>query len=395
MNDSQLPGLLRLLVVFHESESLGAGRSVLGILPQLREYGWSTTAWLPGDGPLAADAEPLTDGRVVVPKPIAYSIRGWRSGDGVRARIADTKPYLRRLRSELIRLRPHVVHANTLRTLPEAAVARSLGLPVVLHVHELPDGSAKQTLALRWAAHVADVLVGVSEAVSSMLRRHAGDTPVLTVWNGVPSLPVPRRTPEPGLVGTIGTICRAKATDVFLEAASLALERRPDLRFEHVGQGGLDHDEAFARRVEGLASSPGLRDSVRLLGRRPASEMLERWEMFVLPSRTDAFPLASLEAMQAGLPVIASAVGGLPEQIVHLESGVLVPPERPDLLAEWILRLADEPELRERLGRGGGERVRSHFDRDRQADGMQKAYLASLNLRFAPPPARRATVAAL
>lgn len=395
MSAERLPGLLRLLVVFHESESLGAGRSVLGILPQLGEYGWSTTAWLPGDGPLEAEAEPLTDERIVVPKPIAYSVRGWRAGDGVRARAAATRPYLQRLRSELIRLRPHVLHANTLRTLPEASVAHSLGLPVVLHVHELPDESPKQRLAVRWAAHVADVLVGVSEAVSAALRRYAGDTPVLTVWNGAPPLPPLRRRPEPGLVGSLGTVCRAKGTDVFLEAASLALARRPGLRFEHAGQGGLDHDEAFARRVDELASAPPLNGALRLLGRRPAAELLERWETFVLPSRTDAFPLASLEAMQAGLPVIASAVGGLPEQVVHLESGVLVPPERPDLVAEWIVRLAEEPELRERLGRGAAERARSHFDRDRQANGLHKAYLASLNLRYAPPPARRATVAAL
>jgi glycosyltransferase involved in cell wall biosynthesis len=93
--------------------------------------------------------------------------------------------------------------------------------------------------------------------------------------------------------------------------------------------------------------------------------------------------------------VIASDVGGIREQIVHLESGVLVPPERPDVLADWIVRLAEDPDLRERLGRDGAERVRSQFDRGRQADGLHKAYLAALNLRHAPPPARQATLAAL
>jgi glycosyltransferase involved in cell wall biosynthesis len=292
-------------------------------------------------------------------------------------------------------LRPHVVHANTLRTLPEAAVAHSLGLPVVLHVHELPDPGAKRTMALRSAAHVADVLVGVSDAVSELLRRHAGSTPVMTVRNGVPDLGPIARTPEPGLVGTVATVCSAKGTDVFLEAAALAVARRPELRFEHIGQRGLDGDHQFERRVEELAAVPALRDSVRFLGRRPAEDGLSRWELFVLPSRTDAFPLASLEAMKAGVPVIASRVGGLPEQIVHLESGILVPPERPDLLADWIVRLADDAELRDRLSRGATERAGAHFDRDRQADGLHKAYLAALNLRYAPPPARRATVEAL
>ncbi len=385
------PGFLRLLVVFHESESLGAGRAVLGTMPRLREYGWSPSAWVPGEGPIVAQAEGLADECVVVRKPIAYSVRGWRAGEGVRTRAADTSPYLRRLRAELIRLRPHVVHANTLRTLPEAAVAHSLGLPVVLQVHELPEPGPKRLLALRWAAHVADVIVAVSAAVAEMVRPHAGDTPLLIARNGVPELPRVVRAPEPGLVGTIGTICRAKGTDVFLEAAALARARRPGLRFEHVGQAGLDVDHAFERNVSALADAA----SVQMLGRQPAADAIGRWETFVLPSRTDAFPLASLEAMSVGLPVIASSVGGLPEQIVHLESGILGPPERPDIVADWIVRLADEPELRERLGRNAVERVHLHFDRNRQADALHRAYLTALNVRYAPPPVKRAMLAAL
>ena len=84
-----------------------------------------------------------------------------------------TPRYLREVRAALERVRPHVVHANTLLSLPEAAVARACGLPVVLQAHELPPPGPKTTLAVRYAAGIADVLVGVSDAVSEMLRRHA------------------------------------------------------------------------------------------------------------------------------------------------------------------------------------------------------------------------------
>ena len=389
------PGLLRLLVVFHESEALGAGRAVLGTFGGLREHGWSPSALMPGEGPFAEEVREAVDDCVVVPKPIAYSVRGWRAGEGAAARLGSSPAYLRRVRDELTRLRPHVVHVNTLRSLPEAAVARSLGLPVVLHVHELPAPGAKRTAALRAAARLADVLVAVSDAVAAMLRRHAGSTPVLVVRNGVPQLPPVERSPEAGLVGTIGTVCRAKGTDVFVESAALALARSRALRFEHVGQRGLDHDVAFDERVAELAARPELRDRLTFLGRRAAADVLGRWEMFVLPSRTDAFPLATLEAMAAGVPVIAAEVGGIPEQIVQLESGILVPPERPDVVADWIVRLAGDPELRARLGRGGAERVRAEFDLHRQAVGLHTAYLSALNLRYAPPPARDATLKAL
>jgi glycosyltransferase involved in cell wall biosynthesis len=284
------------------------------------------------------------------------------------------------------------VHANTLRTLPEARVARKLGLPVVVHVHELPPPGAKRTLALRAAAKTADVLVVVSEAVAGVVRAHAGGTPVLVAYNGIPESPRGSRISSSPTVGTIGTVCRTKGTDVFLEAAALAHERCPELRFEHIGQSGLDDDVEFERRVSTLAASPELRDAVSLLGRRPALEGLARWEIFVLASRQDAFPLATLEAMAAGVPVIATKVGGLPEQIEHLETGVLVEPESPRALADWIVRLHEDHGLRERLARVAASRVEDRFTVERQGAVLHEAYLAALNLRHGPPPVRRRTL---
>jgi glycosyltransferase involved in cell wall biosynthesis len=255
-------GFLRLLVIFHESEALGAGRSILRAVDPLAAYGWTASAWFPGDGALLQEARQALPIQAYSEKPIRYSLRGWRAAPGVVSRARDTPAYLRAFREALLRTRPHVVHANTLRTLPEAAVARSCGLPVVIHVHELPEPGLKRTLLLRWAAATADVLVAVSEAVARMVRAHAGQTPVLIAKNGVTIPDLSGRRPEPGTVGTIGTVCRTKGTDVFLEAAALARARCPDLRFEHIGQPGLDEDRDFAARVDALAGAPGLRDRV-------------------------------------------------------------------------------------------------------------------------------------
>jgi glycosyltransferase involved in cell wall biosynthesis len=285
------------------------------------------------------------------------------------------------------------VHANTLRTLPEARVARSLGLPVVVHVHELPPPSAKRTFVVRSAARTADVLVVVSEAVARVVRPHAGKTPVLVAYNGVPARTTTKpRTSSSPTIGTIGTVCRTKGTDVFLEAAALARARCPELGFEHIGQTGLDEDVEFQERVSALVTSPNVREAVRMLGSRAAVDGLERWEIFVLSSRQDAFPLASLEAMAAGVPVIATHVGGLPEQIEHLETGILVEPENPAALADWIVRLHEDGILRERLARAAAARVRDHFTVERQGAKLHEAYLAALNLRHGPPPVRKRTL---
>jgi glycosyltransferase involved in cell wall biosynthesis len=386
------PGFLRLFVVFHESEALGAGRAVVNSLGPLGEYGWATTGWFPGAGPLLEEAAGSLAAYAYRGKPLRYSLRGWRSGPGIGERLADTPAYLRAFRDALLRSRPHVVHANTLRALPEARIARSLGLPVVLHLHELPDPGAKRTLAMRAAATTADVVVAVSEAVAGVVRRHAGDTPVLVAYNGIPSVAALAERPRGPVVGSVGTVCRAKGTDVFLEAAALVRSRRPELRFEHIGQAGLDEDVEFARRIERLLESNDVRSATEMLGRRPAAEGLHRWQLFVLPSRQDAFPLASLEAMAAGVPVIASSVGGIPEQIEHLRSGILVEPGDPRAIAEWILLLHDDPDLRASLAAAASARVRERFTLDRQAAVLHKAYLAALNLRHGPPPVRKRTL---
>jgi glycosyltransferase involved in cell wall biosynthesis len=384
------PGLLRVLVVFHEPQALGAGISVLRVIDELETYGWSASGWIPGAGrlrDLAAEQFVAVEG---VERPLAFSRRGWRESPGPAARLARGPGYAREFRSALRRLRPHVVHANTLLALPEASLARSYGLPVVMQVHELLRPGAKRTTAVRLAARVADVLVGVSDAVTSMLRAHAGRTPVLTVRNGVPHTSVTADSAgRPFTVGTIGTVSRFKGTDVFLRAARSALERRPDMRFVHAGAHDLHHDEGLDDEIEQLLRDLDPPGAVSLLGPAPAETVLAGSDVLVSASRSEGFPLVTLEAMAAGLPVVATAVGGVPEQIVHLGSGILVPPDDPDAIAAWLVRLHDEPELRRRLGEAAARRARSEFTLARQAEGLHRAYLTALDLRFGPRLVRR------
>ena len=127
----------------------------------------------------------------------------------------------------------------------------------------------------------------------------------------------------------------------------------------------------------------GLGAAFVLLGRASVAEALGRWSIFVLPSRREGFPLSTLEAMAAGLPVIASEVGGVPEQIDHLRTGILVPPGRPDAVAEWIVRLHDDEQLRTRLGEAAKCHVSTSFTLSAQAAGLDDAYRLALRRRSA------------
>jgi L-malate glycosyltransferase len=388
-------GLLRAVVLFHESDLLGAGTAVLNAVEALSEFGWAVSGWVPGRGPLLEVATARLAEVACAERPLAVSIRGWREEPGFSARLRSTPRYLSSVRAALLRLRPHVVHANTLRALPEALVARRFGLPIVLHVHELPPPSAKRAAALQVASRLADVIVCVSDAVATLVRRHARSTPVLVARNGVEARQVfSDHDGRPFTVGTIGTVSRLKGTDVFFRAARLVAEQRSGIRFFHAGQTDLHRDPGLDDELEDLLASAPLEGTAAMLGRREAKEFLPKLDLFVLPSRMDAFPLATLEAMASGLPVIASRVGGIPEQITHLEHGVLVPPNDAEALAEWIVRLHDDEALRSRLAAGAANRVRDEFTLSRQAAQLHRAYLIALNRRFGPPAVRAAALRA-
>jgi glycosyltransferase involved in cell wall biosynthesis len=217
--------------------------------------------------------------------------------------------------------------------------------------------------------------------VVDMLAVHAGHTLVLRIHNGVPTVELKLAHEDSFVVGTVGHVSRTKGTDVFLAAAAVALESQPHLRFEHVGPTRPWGDDKFEGQVQAMVKSPALRDSVKMLGHLPAGEAYTRWSVFVLPSRQEAFPLSSLEAMAAGVPVIATNVGGLPEQIVHLEHGILVPPDDPSAIAGWIRRLHDDPDLRTRLAADGRARTQKAFTLERQAEKLNRAYEQALRRR--------------
>ena len=104
---------------------------------------------------------------------------------------------------------------------------------------------------------------------------------------------------------------------------------------------------------------------------------LSEWDILFLPSRNEPFGLVVVEAMAAGLPVVATRVGALLEIVDH-QTGVLVPPDDVDAMAVALRRLAGEPATRAAMGRSGRERVERLFTIEKQADGVRRAYERAL-----------------
>jgi glycosyltransferase involved in cell wall biosynthesis len=145
-----------------------------------------------------------------------------------------------------------------------------------------------------------------------------------------------------------------------------AIARVPDLRLQLVGDGSLRSD------LESLASSTGVRDRVEFLGwRDDVSELLRQADFFVHSTHSDGFGIAVVEAMAAGLPVIASAVPGL--SWVVGDAGILCKPGDEVELAAQMSRLATDPKLRQELSEKGKTRARQ-FDIEQAADAHVRLY---------------------
>jgi glycosyltransferase involved in cell wall biosynthesis len=125
----------------------------------------------------------------------------------------------------------------------------------------------------------------------------------------------------------------------------------------------MDFRAAFVGQGPDVPDVAALGERIELLGARSdVPELLCSSDVFVLSSRSEAFPISILEAMAAGLAVVATDVGGVAEAVVHGETGLLVPPGDPHALAEALDLLLRDPDLRRRLGSSGRARAQRLFD---------------------------------
>jgi glycosyltransferase involved in cell wall biosynthesis len=347
----------RVLVVLHEAVDGGAGRAVRRLHDPLSRRGFELEYFDPPD------------------RPIRYSLAALREPPGVLRRAAAVPGYLGALRRRIDGGSYDLVHANTLLTAPEAAVARAAGLPTVIHAHEMLPGGAKGRLAAA-AARRGAAVVAVSQAVADRLADHGVSARV--VRNGIelapPAAPADRRPP---VVATLGTICRRKGSDIFVDAVALLRREGAAAHFVLAGPPAPGPEAAWARALMQRAGA----QEIACPGRVEGSALLGAVDVLVVPSREDPFPLVVLEGMAAGLAIVAAAVDGIPEQLGG-GAGQLVAPDDPRALAAAIAALLASADERRRLGAVARARAGREFTLDRQADGLAAAYELALR-----PPA--------
>jgi glycosyltransferase involved in cell wall biosynthesis len=298
---------------------------------------------------------------------------------------------LRRLTELCRQQRFDVVHTHSAKAgvLGRMAAHRA-GVPRIVHTyHGFPFHEFQSSL--HRAAYVAierrvagftDVVlaVGGGVATEALRRGLANPTTIRTITPVVEAVVVPKTTEtrlaarariglpsSVRVVGTVGRIDFQKAPEHLVSAVGAL--RNSDVVAVWVGS-GPQRDE-----VATLVRKRDLTDRVVLLGERDdVADLLPGFDVFVMASRYEGLPCAVVEAMRCGLPVVATAVNSVPELVIPGETGLLVPPARPDLLADALDAVFDDPDLADRLARNGQALAGAPFDAARLGQVLDEVY---------------------
>jgi L-malate glycosyltransferase len=275
-----------------------------------------------------------------------------------------------------------IVHTSELYSnifgLPGAALA---GVPVRIgNRREInPDKSTSQIAMQRAAYGCAHLVVANSQAAADrLITERVPARKIAVIPNGVDFEPFRSRivSKRPRKVVVVANLRPEKGHDVLIDAAVEVLARVPDATFEIVGGGPQLNallDRCVARQVDHAFTFVGHQEDV--------AARLAAADIFVLPSRSEAFPNAVLEAMAASLPIVASGVGGIRELIEDGRTGLLVAAGDSSALAERLLRLITQPGLAVRLGEAARIAAHARYSFDRMVAAFDALYTAQLSRR--------------
>lgn len=276
-----------------------------------------------------------------------------------------------------------VVHAHGYKADVYTYLAlRRTKIPFVSTCHNwLKDGLLVSCygVADRFVLRSYAAVIAVSDEVKArLLKAGVHKSKVHQIRNGIDLRPFAKATPSLRIdlpsanalvVGWIGRLSHEKGADIFLQAAALVLAECPGTRFIVVGDGP---DLAM---LNALTQKLNIEKSVSFVGRRTdMPDVYASLDVMVSSSRQEGLPMAILEGMASGLPLVATAVGDVPTVVLDGQTGIIVPSENVELLAAKIVKLLQDPQIRSRYSEAARKLIEEEFSAERMAGNYLRIY---------------------
>ncbi|MDP9412361.1 MAG: glycosyltransferase family 4 protein [Actinomycetota bacterium] len=361
-------GARRVLLVVDSLEVGGAERHVVDLALALRRDGYEVEVACSVGGGLSG---PLEEEGL----PVRALL-----GERVKRRVSVS--YARELGRLARKGRFDLVHAHIYASAAASAAAtRGTGVPLVVTEHTEATWQDRRARLVSGSIYRrARYVIAVSGPIRRrLIERDAVPPEKVTVIpnaviaaSGAPTdlssiLPEARR--DGPLIGVVARLQPEKGVTKFLRAAARVGAEVPNASFLVVGDGPLRGE------LSALAERLGLSDRARFLGyRSDARAIVSLLDVLVVPSLTEGAPLTVLEAMASGVPVVASAVGGIPDQVRHGKEGLLVRPGDPGALCDALVELLRDPARARRLGEAGRRRVEREFSHEATVRRVEAVY---------------------
>ncbi len=374
-----MPAARRVLYVANAAKIGGGAKVLMDLMQHLDPARFAPVLVAPGPGA-------LVDWALTNDIPHYLCAEGdWSSRTGLMRRSLQ-------LMGIIARSMPQLVHAAAPMCYRALGVAAGLArVPRICHLGFPPEEGELQRGFVAGPEAVIGCYEQQATEQAALIHRIRPDCRVIGIPNGIdverfrPTGPADEdclrwRFGARQVVAILGHVSEVKGYPAFIDAAALINQALPDTAF--VAIGGETTQQGFRNEVLSHAARLGIQDRLHLIGfQDQVAPILRAVDVVTLPSLAEGFPLAALEAMACGKPVVASDVGGVPEAIVDGQHGLLIPPASPRMLADAVLGLLTNPDRAQALGAAARRRVQDHFTVEKFAARVQELYGSLLHER--------------
>lgn len=352
---------LRILFVDTESFWRGGQEQLLSLMAGMQERGHEVWVACPKGAPLSLRAKRM-------------GARVLRFRQRSEASLSAVLAMYRLLRDRHI----DILHLNTPKPILSGGLASrlaSVGAVVASRRVNFPLKS--RFSAVKYNLFVDRVFTVSTSIQATLIQGGVHQELVEVVYEGVDlawtdSLKADSEIVTDGgpVIGIVAHLSPEKGHNTLLQAVSILKDTFPHVRLVIVGDGQLRQE------LEARVAALELDRQVIFTGFRTDSDaLMKQFDVFCMPSLSEGLSSAILSAMANGIPVVSTSVGGIPELVVDGETGFLVPPERPELLAGALEKLLEDGSLRQRFGTAGRKRIAASFTVSQKLDRTEQAYL--------------------